>query len=106
MNPKILLFSEQKGCGFIFLCMISIRGHFKDARSTLTEDRSRVFSSKIFSQCSLSLPENIAGSRSIKSATDAKPGRGGGKKQTIFSAHLWSEDNTGPEAHVVKQFQS
>lgn len=28
------------------------------------------------------------------------------KKQTIFSAHLWSEDNTGPEAHVVKQFQS
>lgn len=65
------------------------------------------FSSKIFSQRSLSLPENIARSRSIKWATDAKPGEKKKKrKQTIFSAHLWSEDNTGPEAHIVKQFQS
>lgn len=79
LTPKILPFffvcvCEQKGCAFIFLHMISLRGHFKDARITLREDRSRVFSSsKIFSQCSLSLPENIAGSRSIKWATDAKP---------------------------------
>lgn len=43
LTLKILLFCEQKGWGFIFLCMISIRGHFKDAQSTLAEDRSRGF---------------------------------------------------------------
>lgn len=49
------VFCEQKGCGFIFLCMISIRGHFKDAQSTLTEDRSRVFSQVKYSASALCL---------------------------------------------------
>lgn len=45
LTLKILLFflCDQKGCGVIFLRVISMRGHFKDAQSTLTQDRSRAF---------------------------------------------------------------
>jgi len=86
--------------------MISIRGHFKDARSTLTEDRSRVFSPVKYSASALCLsPRTLQDPGALSEPQMPNQGEKK-KKQTIFSAHLWSEDNTGPEAHVVKQFQS
>lgn len=55
LTLKIQLFHAQKVCDFIFLHMISIRGHFKDARGTLREDRSRVFSPVKYSVSALCL---------------------------------------------------
>lgn len=52
---KILLSREQKACDFIFLHMISTRGHFKDAWGTLREDRSRAFSLVKYSASALCL---------------------------------------------------
>lgn len=103
---KILLAHEQKACDFIFLYMISMRGHFKDVWSTLREDRSRAFSPVKYSASALCLSLRTLQDPGALGEPQMPNWGGGKKKQSVFSVHLWSEDNTGPEAHVVKQFQS
>lgn len=53
LTLKVLPFLKTKSCGFIFLRMISVRGHFKDAWSTLSENRSRFFSPVKYSASAL-----------------------------------------------------
>lgn len=106
IDPKdSAFFKKTESCGFIFFHMISVRGHFKDAWSTLSEDRNRFFSPVKYSASALCLSLRTLQDPGALSEPQM-PNQGKKKNQTIFSAHLWSEDNTGPEAHIVKQFQS
>lgn len=97
---KILLAHEQKACDFIFLYMISMRGHFKDVWSTLREDRSRAFSPVKYSASALCL--------SLRTLQDPgalgepqMPNWGGKKRNSLYFLFICGVRITQAQKHTL-----